>query len=158
MLAESLIHGWPSVCVGYAAVQLPMVVGLARGAGAWQRFVASPLIAAPLAALVGSAMSVSTPLLSYLGSARSVAEFALATSLSALLGYAGGRTLANDAAPGDSHRRGAVVAERPSGVDSGASSPAITVAGRAVALEDETKHFKLIGTTGTGRAPPSERY
>ena len=61
-------------------------------------------------------MSISAPLLSYLGSVRGVAEFALATSMSALLGYAGGRTLANDAPPGDSHRRGAVVAERPADV------------------------------------------
>ena len=30
--------------------------------------------------------------------------------------------------------------------------PAITVAGRAVAYEDEAKHFKLIGTTGTGKS------
>ncbi|MGA2398177.1 MAG: type IV secretion system DNA-binding domain-containing protein [Steroidobacteraceae bacterium] len=154
MLGESLIHGWPSVLIGYAAVQLPMVVGLARSGGAWHRLIASPLVAAPLAALVEGAMSASTPLLSYLGSVRGVAEFALATSMSALLGYAGGRTLAADAAPGDSHRRGALVAERPSRVERqpGPSFLAITVAGRAVALEDETKHFKLIGTTGTGKS------
>jgi type IV secretory pathway TraG/TraD family ATPase VirD4 len=83
-----------------------------------------------------------------------VAEFALGTSMSALLGYAGGRTLANDAPPGDSHRRGAVVAERPANVQRqpAPASPAITVAGRAVAYEDEAKHFKLIGTTGTGKS------
>jgi type IV secretory pathway TraG/TraD family ATPase VirD4 len=154
MLSESLVHGWASVFFGYAAVQLPMIAGLVRGGGAWHRVIASPLVAAPLAALVGGAMSVSTPLLSYLGSARGIAEFALATSMSALLGYAGGRTLANDAPAGDSHRRGAVVAERPAGAvrQSGPESLAITVAGRAVAYEDEAKHFKLIGTTGTGKS------
>ena len=99
-------------------------------------------------------MSISAPLLSYLGSVRSVAEFALGTSMSALLGYAGGRTLANDAPPGDAHRRGAVVAERPADAvrQSGPASLAITVAGRAVAYEDEAKHFKFIGTTGTGKS------
>ena len=154
MLGESLMHGWPGVFFGYAAVQLPMVAGLVRGGGAWHRYITSPLVAAPLMALVGGAMSISAPLLSYLGSVRGVAEFALGTSMSALLGYAGGRTLANDALPGDSHRRGAVVAERPADVvrQPGPPSPTITVAGRAAAYEDETKHFKLIGTTGTGKS------
>jgi hypothetical protein len=154
MLGESLIHGWPSVFLGYAAVQLPMVAGLVRGGGAWHRVMASPVVAAPLAALVGGAMSISTPLLSYLGSVRGVAELALATSMSALLGYAGGRTLANDAPSGDSHRRGALVADRPAGAmrPTGHDPLAITVAGRAVAYEDEAKHFKLIGTTGTGKS------
>jgi hypothetical protein len=154
MLGESLLHGWSSVLIGYAAVQLPMVAGLVRGGGAWHRFIASPLVAAPLMALVGGVMSVSTPLLSYLGSVRGVAELVVGTSMSALLGYAGGRRLANDAPPADSYRRGAVVAARPARVERqpGPSSPAITVAGRAVAYEDEAKHFKLIGTTGTGKS------
>jgi hypothetical protein len=154
MLGESLMHGWPSVLFGYAAVQLPMVAGLVRGGGAWHRYVTSPLVAAPFMALVGGVMSVSTPLLSYLGSARGVAEFVLGTSMSAFLGYVGGRRLANDAPPADSHRRGAVIADRPARVErqSGPEPAAITVAGRAVALEDETKHFKLIGTTGTGKS------
>jgi hypothetical protein len=77
MLGDALTHGWPSLFLGYAAVQLPMVAGLMRGHGAWHRFIASPLVAAPLTALVGGAMSISTPLLSYLGSVRGVAEFAL---------------------------------------------------------------------------------
>jgi hypothetical protein len=154
MPGEALLHGWPSVFFGYAAVQLPMIAGLVRGGGAWHRYITSPLVAAPLMALVGGAMSISAPLLSYLGSVRSVAEFALGTSMSALLGYAGGRTLANDAPPGDAHRRGAVVAERPADVvrQPGPASLAITVAGRTVAYEDEAKHFKLIGTTGTGKS------
>jgi hypothetical protein len=154
MLGEALMHGWQSVLFGYAAVQLPMFAGLVRGGGAWHRYVSSPLVAAPLMALVGGAVSVSAPLLSYLGSVRGVAEFALGTSMSALLGYAGGRTMANDASPDDSHRRGAVVADRPPSVvrPAGPESHAITVAGRAVAYEDEAKHFKLIGTTGTGKS------
>jgi type IV secretory pathway TraG/TraD family ATPase VirD4 len=154
MPGEALMHGWPSVFFAYAAVQLPMIAGLVRGGGAWHRYIASPIVAAPLMALVGGAMSISAPLLSYLGSVRGVAEFALGTSISALLGYAGGRTLANDAPPADSHRRGAVVAEQSADIvrPAGPESLAITLAGRAVAYEDEAKHFKLIGTTGTGKS------
>jgi hypothetical protein len=154
MPGEALLHGWPSLFVGYAAVQLPMIAGLARGGAPWHRFMTSPLVAGPLMALVGGAMTISAPLLSYLGSVQGVAEFAIGTSVSALLGYAGGRRLANDAPAADSHRRGAVVAERPADIvrSAAAESPAITVAGRAVAYEDEAKHFKLIGTTGTGKS------
>jgi hypothetical protein len=154
MLGESLMQGWTGLFLSYAAVQLPMVAGLVRGGGAWHRYIASPLVAAPLTALVGGAMSLSTPLLSYLGSVGGVAEFALGTSLSVLLGYTGGRTMANDAPPADSYRRGAVVSERAAGGVRQPDPPslAITVAGRALAYEDETKHFKLIGTTGTGKS------
>jgi type IV secretory pathway TraG/TraD family ATPase VirD4 len=154
MPGEALLHGWPSVFFAYAAVQLPMVAGLVRGGAPWHRFITSPLMAAPLLALIGGAMSLSAPLLSYFGSVRGVAEFAIGTSISAFLGYAGGRRLANDSPPADSHRRGAVVAERPSEVvrPAGPEAIAITVAGRTVAYEDEAKHFKLIGTTGTGKS------
>jgi type IV secretory pathway TraG/TraD family ATPase VirD4 len=154
MPGEALLHGWPSVFFGYAAVQLPMVAGLMRGGAPWHRFITSPLVAAPLLALVGGAISISAPLLSHLGSVRGAAELAIGTSISALLGYAGGRRLANDAPPADSHRRGAVVAERSADVVQPADpeSVAITVAGRALAYEDETKHFKFIGTTGTGKS------
>jgi type IV secretory pathway TraG/TraD family ATPase VirD4 len=148
------MHGWSSVIFAYAAVQLPMIVGLVRGGAPWHRFITSPLVAAPLLALVGGAMSISAPLLSYLGSVRGVAELAIGTSISALLGYAGGRTLASDAPPSDAHRRGAVVAERAADAvrPAARSSAGITIAGRAVAYEDEAKHFKLIGTTGTGKS------
>ena len=68
-LVTALLQGWTSVCSAYAAVQMPMVVGLVRGRqGPWQRYLASPLVAAPLMALVAGAMSLSAPLLSFLGS------------------------------------------------------------------------------------------
>jgi Type IV secretion-system coupling protein DNA-binding domain len=154
MLDTSLLHGWASLAAGYAAVQAPMVAGLVRGRGAWHRYVASPLVAAPMAALVAGAMSLSAPLLSVLGSAQGIAEFTLGTALSAVLGYAGGRTLADDTPRDTRYRRGAMVAERPPSIarSAAAESQPVTVAGRALTLEDETKHFKLIGTTGTGKS------
>ena len=131
-----------------------MVAGLDARRRAWHRYHLSPLVAAPLMALVGGAMSLSAPLLSHLGSVRGAAEFAIGTSMSAFSGTRAAGRLANDAPPADSHRRGAVVAERPAAVVRPADprAVAITVAGRALAYEDETKHFKFIGTTGTGKS------
>ena len=153
MLDSALLHGWSSLAAGFAAVQVPMVAGLVRGRGAWHRYVASPLVAAPMAALIAGTVSLSAPLLSALGSAQGIAELMLGTALSAVLGYAGGRTLAEDIPRDTQHRRGAMVAERPPDRPrSSAESQHVTVAGRALTLEDETKHFKLIGTTGTGKS------
>jgi type IV secretory pathway TraG/TraD family ATPase VirD4 len=58
----------------------------------------------------------------------------------------------------DTHRRGALIARRPAsrwqplrawGGDDGST---LRLAGVRISLLDETKHFKLIGTTGTGKS------
>lgn len=55
-------------------------------------------------------------------------------------------------------RRGAVVRAPRPGLQSGASAsdsgaaPALTLAGVPISPADETRHFKLIGTTGTGKS------
>lgn len=154
MPGASLAQGWWDVLVGYGAVQVPMLAGLVRGRGPWHRFAASPLVAAPMAALIGGAMSLSGPLLSVLGRAQSITEFTIAIAASTVLGYSGGRVLADDAPNDQRHRRGAMVAERNREARRrpGPTSSAVTVAGHALSLEDETKHFKLIGTTGTGKS------
>lgn len=74
--------------------------------------------------------------------------------MSAVLGYAGGRTLAEDTPRDTRHRRGALVAERRPGAARavGTEVQPVSVAGRTLTLEDESKHFKLIGTTGTGKS------
>jgi type IV secretory pathway TraG/TraD family ATPase VirD4 len=60
--------------------------------------------------------------------------------------------------PADAHRRGALIA---AGQDAQRRArrqrrrgavPPLTIAGVAIAPRDETKHFKLIGTTGTGKS------
>jgi type IV secretory pathway TraG/TraD family ATPase VirD4 len=76
-----------------------------------------------------------------------------------------GRALADRSDSNSAYRRGAVVSEarlksdrkrsrRAGGEERGAAdhfSP-LTLAGLPVAAEDETKHFKFIGTTGTGKS------
>jgi hypothetical protein len=150
-----MLEGIVGMAVPYAAVQLPMWWALARERGPWHRFLASPLVAAPLTLVVGGGVALVAPLLSGLGAAPAAGiRYALAAALSALLGYTGGKVLAQDRRESKSYLRGAVLLEEsPSGEceprERGAS---ITIAGRIVPELDETKHFKLIGTTGTGKS------
>jgi hypothetical protein len=158
-----LAHGWPGLAFAYAAVQAPMVVGLIRGRAAMRTYLASPLVAAPLAVIAGIGMAAATPLLTGLGiDSHCPVQFALGTAVSAVLGYAGGRTSAQDSVNPQVHQRGAVISDDPVPRESKASGRAqdrgrqLTLAGSAIPLADETKHFKLIGTTGTGKSTAIE--
>jgi Type IV secretion-system coupling protein DNA-binding domain len=154
-MLEGLTHGWPGVALAYAAVQLPMFVGLARARGPWLSYLKSPALAAPLVAVAGIGVALAGPVLSHLGATPGgLAEFALGATLSVTLGYAGGRVLAEDPIR-TKYQRGTVVragSPRTRTRNSAARSARITLAGRPVPVRDETKHFKLIGTTGTGKS------
>jgi type IV secretory pathway TraG/TraD family ATPase VirD4 len=115
------------------------------------------VIAAPLTALVGGGIGLAGPLLSGLGAAPGgFFEFALTASVSTVFGYASGRALAEDSPQKKTHQRGSIVAETPRHAAArprrNGRSPTITLAGHEVPAQDETKHFKLIGTTGTGKS------
>jgi type IV secretory pathway TraG/TraD family ATPase VirD4 len=134
-----------------------MLAGLARGRAEWHKFLLSPVIAAPLTAMVGVGMAMTAPLMAGIGVGQhGLIPFALAVSLSMAIGYAGGRAMSRDLPASKSYQRGAMVAEHPrpaSGHRRGGERTAeITLAGRPVAAQDETKHFKMIGTTGTGKS------
>jgi type IV secretory pathway TraG/TraD family ATPase VirD4 len=82
----------------------------------------------------------------------------------AWMGYGNSVGVTRGSGSDGSYRRGAVVANaqsarpprsrRPRGEQQRLPDPnlPITLAGRPVAAEDEAKHFKLIGTTGTGKS------
>jgi Type IV secretion-system coupling protein DNA-binding domain len=151
-LLHSFTHGTRSFELAYLLVQIPMWVALARRGASYDKYLKSPLIAALLMILVAA-------VLSWMPEADnlfvSILRYSLGAALYALLGYAGGAILASDrASPDGRYRRGAVVSippkvrARPS--DGGGGG--ITLAGIPVAPDDETKHFKLIGTTGTGKS------
>ncbi len=155
------MQGWSGALLTYAVLQTSMVVGLVRSGGAWHKLLPSPLVAAPLTALVEAGMALAGPAFSFIGaSPHGVVQTAVAASIAMALGYTGGETLAEPEANPKVHQRGAVVAERP--VDADAHPPGrarrhervsqITLAGRPIAVSDETKHFKIIGTTGTGKS------
>jgi hypothetical protein len=166
-----LTRGLSGLAVAYGSVQAPMWIAMARGRAALDRWLASPLLAAPLLLAAGGAMS-------WVASALRAADLgnALSYALSgagvcAAFGYAGGRVLASARSPvRDQHVRGAVVredtaagrADAPRGLQNGLArrhgaaaevrGAALTLAGVPVPAADETRHFKLIGATGAGKS------
>jgi type IV secretory pathway TraG/TraD family ATPase VirD4 len=95
-----------------------------------------------------------------LWSGEGVLSLAIGTAAMAAIGYGAGRRLSRPAPAAGGHRRGTVVLDpdtarplrqpRP-GTAKGRSST-LTLAGVPIAEADETKHFKIIGTTGTGKS------
>ncbi len=133
-----------------------MIAGLAKHQGSLRQYLKSPAVAAPLTVMVGLGLAVANPVLSAMGaSSGGLIQSALGVSFAMAAGYAGGRIMAQDALKDKIHQRGAWVAERAPQQDGRTHAGAehdITLAGRAIPPLDETKHFKLIGTTGTGKS------
>ncbi len=160
MTLDALMHGWSGLALGYAAVQAPMLAGLARGRARLRHYVLSPAIGAPLTAVAGIGLAAASPWMHALGFAASgVLPFAAGTAACAALGYAAGRVVASGSEEATQHRRGALLRDTPSAATphravrvGRARDAAVTLAGIVVPAEDEAKHFKLIGTTGTGKS------
>ena len=165
MHAAALLHGWPGLMWGFAAVQGPLLAGLWRGRAPARSWLAAPLVAAPVTVAAGLGMAALAPWLQGLGAgAGSVLQLASGATLAALLGYGTGRVMARSATaePRAGWRRGALVAEPPAAAPSrandatrgraGSAAHGVTLAGVPVPFADESKHFKFIGTTGTGKS------
>ena len=178
---SSLTHGWSGLMLLYATVEVPLAATLIRRGVEFGRVLTSAALALPLTLAAGIGTAAINPLLHGLGVSRgSFLELAIGVGVSAGIGYAAARGLARPARPMSVHRRGTVVrdvepeshsgvgpGERPAAAQHASrshvgqqrrerlrarSGEAITLAGIPVALLDETKHFKLIGTTGTGKS------
>jgi type IV secretory pathway TraG/TraD family ATPase VirD4 len=108
-------------------------------------------------------MLAMSPLLDQAGlMAGQVLGFMIGTSASVALGYNGGRAgAAEHRSAAKAYQRGSRVTDAPRSdrgrdalqhVRTRAAGAQVTLAGATVPLADETKHFKLIGTTGTGKS------
>ena len=155
---SSLTHGLSGLVLGYAAVAIPMAVTLLRRAADYGKILKSAAVAVPLTVAAGMACAVVNPLIHGLGvTSGSFLEFAVGVGVCAGIGHAAARGLARSGPPASVHQRGTVIREtyeRARARSSDGTDPpeAITLAGIPVAFLDETKHFKLIGTTGTGKS------
>ncbi len=156
------LHGWTGVAVGYGAVQAPMVAEMLRRRVSRHLLLAAPLVAIPVTAASGTALALFKPLFNNLGAAASLSEVVLGTAVSAGLGYLSGRVLSTPSGVPVGHRRGAMVLPFAATADPShqkrSSKPALnrskqlTFAHVPIAESDETKHFKVIGTTGSGKS------
>lgn len=150
-------HGLSGVALAYGMVQGPMLAGLIKGRAKFDQYVSSPAVAVPLTAIAGLGLAVVSPLLANLGATpHGLVQFVLGGAVYGALGYNGGLVSAKDEPNAKSHQRGSVVTDeplaKPKANSRGARGNQITLAGAAVPMADETKHFKLIGTTGTGKS------
>ena len=160
-----LTHGWAGLGIAYGSVQAPMWVALAQSRATVGRWLASPMLAAAVTAGIGLASALAVPSMHAWSAFGSALEVAGAAGASLLAGYGAGRALAaGQPASGAQYVRGAVVRTQPQSAATrmrhAAASPelghrasrALTLAGVPMTRLDETKHFKIIGTTGAGKS------
>jgi len=150
MSAQALLHGWSGLGIAFAAVQGPMLAGMVRARSSLHQMMLSPAVAAPLTAAVGLGLAL-------FGPTSTAAAVVIGGTVSASLGYLAGRLAAPPAGPESQYQRGALVrqgAQQPSAhrAETPTAGAQPSLAGYAVPDGDETKHFKLIGTTGTGKS------
>jgi type IV secretory pathway TraG/TraD family ATPase VirD4 len=143
-----------------------MLAALIRARAPVSTWFKSFLMTVPIMVIAGIVLALIGLVLGPLGvGSDGVLSLIITVAVSAGLGYVSGRALADRSDSNSAYRRGAVVSEarlksdrkrsrRAGGEERGAAdhfSP-LTLAGLPVAAEDETKHFKFIGTTGTGKS------
>jgi len=148
--AQALLNGWSGLGIAFAAVQGPMLAGMVRARSSLRQMLISPLVAAPLTAVVGIGIAL-------FGPTSTAAAVVIGGTVSATVGYFAGRLASGPSASGSQHQRGALITHgagtpRAEGVQILARGAAPSLAGHAVPQADETKHFKIIGTTGTGKS------
>jgi len=161
-----LTRGASGLLLAFLSIQIPMLVGLIRSRARLAHLALSPVPAVALTLVMGIVMALLAPLLTALGAPpESGPDLTVAFALFVAAGYAAGRLLIRkQSASASYYRRGAVVenaaaasrappSARVARANGGSQrcDGALTLAGLTVAEDDETKHFKVIGTTGTGK-------
>jgi type IV secretory pathway TraG/TraD family ATPase VirD4 len=142
------LHGSHALLLAYSATQAPMFAALLRARARFHRFLLSPLAAAPLTLIAGLGASASEAMVTHSG-------LLVGAALGAALGFEGGKSLAREPAQAAVHQRGSLIGQPTAEkTRSKAALPerGLTLAGVAVPALDEAKHFKFIGTTGTGKS------
>jgi hypothetical protein len=144
-------HGTNGLLIAYAVSALGVLIGLLLGRAPISRLLAFPLIAIPVlivAVILWTAMAgplkataIASNLIPYLGLIFIGIFSGLAGKLFAKL------------PENKNHKRGTIVSDlRQNPVRSILKPKGLTLAGQPVPEADETKHFKMIGTTGTGKS------
>jgi type IV secretion system coupling TraD/TrwB family protein/amidohydrolase family protein len=143
-------HGTNGLFIAFGISAFGVLLGLILGRATFQRTLLFPLMAIPiffLAVLLWTALArplqtthIATNLIPYLGLIFIGIFSGLAGKLLAKL------------PENKTHKRGTIVSDTQNPVRSILSPKGLTLAGQPVPEADETKHFKMIGTTGTGKS------
>jgi type IV secretory pathway TraG/TraD family ATPase VirD4 len=151
---ESLTHGTLGLEVAYAILLVALIVGLIQGRAQASKYLIAPLLAAPLLLLMGLCIALLRTVLSAVGLGSEWIQLPAGLAVMIAAGIVGGRALAlRESGRQPEHRRGAFVSKAPVRKDRGNRPDVrLTLAGVPIPLADEPKHFKIIGTTGTGKS------
>jgi type IV secretory pathway TraG/TraD family ATPase VirD4 len=162
---RALTHGTNGLLLAYVVTIVPIWVGLIRSRANLMRYLSSFLMA-PVLMLIGAILATVPIAVIHSVGLGELSASIFTTAVLITLGYAGGRgylTLRRANAT-FFHRRGAVVSEPESYLrrqdrrgpkerpPKGSPRSYITLADLPIESEDESKHFKFIGTTGTGKS------
>jgi type IV secretory pathway TraG/TraD family ATPase VirD4 len=151
---QALTHGTSGFVILYLLVLVAMLGGLARERANAIKYLIAPLAAVPVLLLVFLCMALFDGVLYAVGIGGVGIRLAVGIAVLILFGFAGGRVLAlGPVVREPKHRRGAFVSRAPvAKIHERHSVEHVTLAGTSIPLVDETKHFKIIGTTGTGKS------
>jgi len=152
MAWHSLTHGTTGLILAYGLTLAAMGITVVVRRGGVVALLLTPIGALPagLLGLIVAAMVAAALPAGFLQSAMGMVVLLLA-------GFGGALVLMRRRPSADAHQRGAVItATTPNAARAAASRPAdtraLTIGGVEIPLLDETKHFKLIGTTGSGKS------
>src|SRR4051812_47428632 len=144
-------HGASGLVLAYLTVLIPMYVGLARKHAPPAKLVAAPAVAILSLIVAAIATAMVGAVLGDLGISReSFFRLGLGLLITIAIGYISAFAMLSFSRSDVSHRRGSVVTDEPA--TRMTPTPCLTLAGVPIASNDETKHFKFIGTTGTGKS------
>ncbi len=161
---EALAHrlslyatGTRGLVVGYFMVGVFVFVGLVRSRARFGLFVLWPIVTVPVTIAAAIASSIVFWAIHHSTHAHltDLDDVGISIIVFMVVGFWGGRyAVARDGASGPLFNRGAWVSE--AGGDARrrrrGAPDRLALAGVAVVPEDEVKHFKLIGATGTGKS------
>src|SRR5579871_5950696 len=155
-MQHGMIHGTAALLLAYLMVLIPLFIGLWRNGGNAVQLMLTVVIAWPVLLATAVMAVITGPLVYALGvTPNGVLDFIITCIVCASIGYGTGCWLGRRRrSEADDHRRGAIVRlwgwRKGSGRDDKGDS--LTLCGVPLTLADETKHFKFIGTTGTGKS------
>jgi type IV secretory pathway TraG/TraD family ATPase VirD4 len=147
---HDFLHGTSGFMPAYALVLAAMLAALIRHHAPMRTRWLSPLWSLPVLLLATMVISVVQALLRLPAPLQPI----LGLLLTVAVGYVAGTFLTRLRFNHDAmrFRRGAVVRSAPPGVSPATGGTSLTIAGVPIPPADEARHFKLIGTTGTGKS------
>ncbi len=151
MTWASITHGTNGLVLAYGLTFLPLVITLVQQHAPARTIFLSPLLTLPCAAVGALAVVLATSVAAlHPTPATAWTTRVLSVALLLFAGFAGGMIFARRPKLTDTHKRGTVIenAKRREAARFGA----VTLAGVEIPEVEETKHFKLVGTTGSGKS------